>query len=74
VQPILAPVPVTDVHNRNRCLGSPRMGTEVSLDIIQLIIAGRKLVGVADGWSVPQILIPRLLDLWRQQVSDRPDP
>jgi aryl-alcohol dehydrogenase len=47
-------------------VGSPPMGTEVSLDIIQLIITGRKLVGVADGWSIPQIVIPRLLDLWRQ--------
>jgi aryl-alcohol dehydrogenase len=47
-------------------VGSPPMGTEVSLDIIGLIISGRRLIGVADGWSVPQVFVPRLLELWRQ--------
>jgi aryl-alcohol dehydrogenase len=47
-------------------VGSPPMGTEVSLDIISLIISGRRLIGVADGWSVPEVFVPRLLELWRQ--------
>jgi aryl-alcohol dehydrogenase len=47
-------------------VGSPPMGSEVSLDIIGLIISGRRLIGVADGWSVPEVFVPRLLELWRQ--------
>ncbi len=47
-------------------VGSPPMGSEVHVDIIQLIITGKRLIGVADGWSIPQVLVPRLLQLWRQ--------
>lgn len=47
-------------------VGSPPMGTEVAIDVIQLIITGRRLIGVADGWSLPNVFVPRLFDLWRQ--------
>ena len=47
-------------------VGSPPMGSEVNVDIIDLIITGKRLIGVADGWSQPQVLVPRLLQLWQQ--------
>jgi aryl-alcohol dehydrogenase len=47
-------------------VGSPPAGTEVGIDIINIIITGKTLVGAADGWAVPEIFIPRLFDLWRQ--------
>jgi aryl-alcohol dehydrogenase len=47
-------------------VGSPAPGSELPLDIIAMIITGRTVVGVAEGRSLPQVFIPRLLDLWRQ--------
>jgi aryl-alcohol dehydrogenase len=57
---------VTAPLGTTAAVGSPPMGSEVHVDIIQLIMTGKKLIGVADGWSVPQILVPRLVELWRQ--------
>lgn len=47
-------------------VGSPAPGSELPLDIIAMIISGRTVLGVAEGRSVPQLFIPRLLELWRQ--------
>ena len=47
-------------------IGAPPFGTEVSLDINQLLTMGRHVVGVVEGESIPGVFIPRLIELWRQ--------
>ena len=47
-------------------IGAPALGTEVSLDINGLLVPGRTVRGIVEGDSVPDIFIPRLLELWRQ--------
>ena len=47
-------------------IGAPALGTEVSLDINGLLVPGRIVRGIVEGDSVPDIFIPRLLELWRQ--------
>jgi aryl-alcohol dehydrogenase len=47
-------------------IGAPAFGTEVSLDVNHLLTAGRVVRGIVEGDSVPDIFIPRLIDLWRQ--------
>ncbi|MEE7546267.1 NAD(P)-dependent alcohol dehydrogenase [Xanthomonas sp. Kuri4-1] len=39
---------------------------EVSLDLTQLMSAGRSVRGIVEGESVPDVLIPRLIALYRQ--------
>ena len=46
-------------------IGAPAIGTEVSLDINEMLIFGRSVRGIVEGDSVPDIFIPRLIDLWR---------
>ena len=55
-----APTGVTGI------IGAPAIGTEVSLDINDLLIFGRSVRGIVEGDSVPDIFIPRLIELWRQ--------
>ena len=47
-------------------IGAPAIGTEVSLDINDLVIFGRSVRGIVEGDSVPDVFIPRLIELWRQ--------
>lgn len=46
-------------------IGAAPMGTEVTLDM-NSIMFGRTVKGVIEGDSVPQIFIPRLVELFRQ--------
>lgn len=46
-------------------LGVARFGTEVTLDV-NVLGMGRSVQGVLEGNSVPGVLIPALIDLWRQ--------
>ena len=55
-----APTGVTGV------IGAPAIGTEVSLDINDLLIFGRSVRGIVEGDSVPDVFVPRLVELWRQ--------
>jgi aryl-alcohol dehydrogenase len=55
-----APMSVTGV------IGAPALGTEVNLDINDILIFGRSVRGIVEGDSVPDIFIPRLIELWRQ--------
>jgi aryl-alcohol dehydrogenase len=45
--------------------GSPT-GTEVSLDMTELLVGGRTLRGVVEGDSVPELFIPALIRLWER--------
>lgn len=47
-------------------VGAPAFGTEVSLDVNTILAAGRRIQGIIEGDSVPDVFIPRLIDLWRE--------
>ena len=47
-------------------IGAAAIGTDVSLDMATILTAGRGLRGIVEGDSVPQTLLPRLIELWSQ--------
>jgi aryl-alcohol dehydrogenase len=47
-------------------IGAPAFGTEVSLDMNSILVAGRTLRGIVEGDSVPGVFLPQLVELWRQ--------
>jgi aryl-alcohol dehydrogenase len=47
-------------------IGAPPFGTEVSLDINQVLAVGRTVRGIVEGESVPDVFLPTLIELWRQ--------
>ena len=47
-------------------IGAPPFGTEVSLDMNEMLAMGRTLLGIVEGQSVPDVFVPRLIELWRQ--------
>jgi aryl-alcohol dehydrogenase len=50
------------------CLvGAPPFGTEVSLDINQVLAMGRTVRGIVEGEAIPDVFLPRLIELWRQE-------
>lgn len=53
---------------RGRCaiLGASPVGTEVSLDVLHLMTAGRRIQGTVEGDSAPDVFIPVLLELFGQ--------
>jgi aryl-alcohol dehydrogenase len=47
-------------------IGAPPFGTEVALDMNEMLAVGRTLRGIVEGQSVPDVLLLRLIELWRQ--------
>jgi aryl-alcohol dehydrogenase len=47
-------------------IGAPAFGTEVSLDMNSILVAGRTLRGIVEGDSVPALFLPKLVELWLQ--------
>jgi aryl-alcohol dehydrogenase len=47
-------------------IGAPAFGTEVSLDMNSILVAGRTVRGIVEGDSVPDVFLPRLVRLWEQ--------
>ncbi|MBV9047465.1 MAG: NAD(P)-dependent alcohol dehydrogenase [Solirubrobacterales bacterium] len=47
-------------------VGAPPFGAEVSLDVNQVMALGRSLRGIVEGESVPDVFLPRLIELWQQ--------
>ena len=47
-------------------IGAPAFGTEVSLDMNAILVAGRTVRGIVEGDSVPAVFVPRLVQLWEQ--------
>ena len=47
-------------------IGAAAFGTEVSLDMNSILIPGRSVRGLVEGDSIPQLFIPRLVELWKQ--------
>ena len=54
------------VHVRGECavVGGAPLGTEFSLDMNNMLF-GRKVRGVVEGSSIPQVFIPRLINLYK---------
>ncbi|WP_037605041.1 NAD(P)-dependent alcohol dehydrogenase [Streptacidiphilus rugosus] len=46
-------------------VGAPPQGTEVGLDVPQLLDRGTRIVGINQGASLPQRFLPALVDLFR---------
>jgi aryl-alcohol dehydrogenase len=47
-------------------IGAPPFGTEVAFDVNELLGRGRVIRGIVEGGSIPQLFIPQLVELWRQ--------
>jgi len=46
-------------------VGAAKPGTEVTLDVMDIMTAGRSLRGIVEGDADPQMFIPKLIDLQR---------
>ncbi len=46
-------------------LGAPPIGTEVTFDM-QSFLTGKKTRGVIEGDSIPQIIVPQMIELYKQ--------
>jgi aryl-alcohol dehydrogenase len=47
-------------------VGAPPGGTEVSLDVNDILSVGRVVRGIVEGESVPHLFIPQLVSLWEK--------
>jgi aryl-alcohol dehydrogenase len=47
-------------------IGAPPPGTEVNLDVLHFL-PGRRIVGIMGGDAIPEIILPQLIDLYRQR-------
>jgi aryl-alcohol dehydrogenase len=47
-------------------IGAPAFGTEVTLDVNTILVAGRTVRGVVEGDSVPQLFLPQLVRFWEE--------
>jgi aryl-alcohol dehydrogenase len=59
---------VESLAPRGTCgiVGASPLGSEVSLDVMAIMTAGRSLRGIVEGESTPHIFIPALIELYRQ--------
>ncbi|MCM3653416.1 NAD(P)-dependent alcohol dehydrogenase [Metabacillus litoralis] len=46
-------------------IGAPKMGTNVELDVMDLLINVKSVVGIHQGSSIPKIFIPTLINLYK---------
>jgi aryl-alcohol dehydrogenase len=47
-------------------LGASALGTEITLDEVHFMSGGRRLMGIVEGESTPDLFIPALIELHRQ--------
>lgn len=47
-------------------VGAPALGTEASFDVNGVMTAGKRIVGIVEGESKPDLFIPALVELYRQ--------
>jgi len=59
---------VDSLAHRGTCgiVGASPLGTEITLDAVAMMTAGRSLRGIVEGESTPSLLIPTLIDLYKQ--------
>jgi aryl-alcohol dehydrogenase len=46
-------------------IGAPALGTEVALDVNNILAYGRVVRGIVEGDSIPELFVPSLLEQWR---------
>lgn len=46
-------------------VGAPALGTEASFDVNGLMTAGKRIIGIVEGESKPDLFIPALVELYR---------
>jgi aryl-alcohol dehydrogenase len=49
-------------------VGGPPAGTQASVDVVSMLSGGRSVRGVSQGDSVPQLFIPKLIEMYRAGV------
>ena len=47
-------------------VGAPALGTEASFDVNGVMTSGKRIVGIVEGESKPDLFIPALVELYRQ--------
>jgi aryl-alcohol dehydrogenase len=47
-------------------VGAPAFGTEVALDVNEILVQGRTIRGIVEGDSVPSVFLPMLVELWER--------
>jgi aryl-alcohol dehydrogenase len=47
-------------------VGAPALGTEASFDVNGVMTAGKRIIGIIEGDSVPDLFIPSLVELYTQ--------
>ncbi|MEW5424928.1 NAD(P)-dependent alcohol dehydrogenase [Amorphus sp. 3PC139-8] len=47
-------------------VGAPKLGTDANFDVNGVMVPGKRIIGIVEGASVPQIFIPHLIELQRQ--------
>src|SRR5690606_7676005 len=47
-------------------VGAPALGTEASFDVNGVMTTGKRIVGIIEGDSIPDLFIPRLVELHAQ--------
>ena len=47
-------------------VGAPALGTEASFDVNGVMTAGKRIIGIIEGDSVPDLFIPSLVELYQQ--------
>ncbi len=47
-------------------VGAPPIGAEVSLNIMEILVPGRKIVGIVEGDAEPRTFIPRLIQYYEE--------
>jgi aryl-alcohol dehydrogenase len=67
-QPLVIRHAVEALTFRGTCgiLGAAPLGTEITLDAMHVMTAGRHIRGIVEGDSVPDAFIPVLVELYRQ--------
>jgi len=55
-----------DLTGRCALLGTSPIGTEASFNMNEVLGAGKGVIGVIEGESIPQIFIPQLIELYKQ--------
>ena len=47
-------------------VGAPALGTEASFDVNGVMTTGKRIIGIIEGDSVPDLFIPSLVELYQQ--------
>lgn len=47
-------------------IGAPPFGAHASIDVNQVLALGRTLRGIVEGEAVPDVFLPRLIELWQR--------